>query len=593
MAEEVTPEAFRNEFEIARQQARAMQGDAFDPRAFETMENKLRVLDQLVDRTVLGLASRNAGIAVGNDQVREAIASIPEFQVDGVFNEQRYQMLLQSRVPVQSPREHQEEVRSRLQMVLLPAAVAGSAFASTGQVERMMHVLGQQRDVDVAMLPAPEPDTGAVSAEEIQAWYDANSGDYRAPEEVSIEYVRIQGDVAGESQPADEAALRARYEQEKARFVEPGQRLVSHILVEVPAGADAAARDAAKARADAIAERARAEGADFAVIASEESDDGGSKASGGDLGWIEPGVMGESFDAAVKAAPVGTASDPVLTDFGWHVLLVREARDGKEVSFEEARAELAEAQAVSDRERAFNELIGRLVDQVYRNPSSLAPAAREAGLPVQKAGPFVRGGGEGIAAHPAVQRAAFSEALIQDGTVSDPIELDANDTVLIRVTAHQPERERPLAEVRDQVIAAVRADRARNAVLAEADAAVAEVVAGKPLAEVAGARGWPNMALPGMRRGMPMPTAEAGEAIFAAPIPAEGQVSAGRMVQPDGSVVVYAVSRVVPGDPAEASEQEREMLRQQLSSLAGDEDAMSLLRALRAQMRVTVVEARL
>ena len=457
----------------------------------------------------------------------------------------------------------------------------------------MMGLLGQQRDVALALVPAPAPDTAAVGADEIQAWYAAHSGDYRAPENVSIEYVEIRGDDVPAPAAPDEATLRARYEQEKARFVEPEQRLVSHVLVRVPEGADAAARDAAKARAAGITAKARAEGADFAAIAAADSDDEGSKGAGGDLGWLEPGIMGQAFDAAVQAATPGVASEPVLTDYGWHVLLVREVRQGRDVPFEDARAELESAQALADRERAFNDLIGRLVDQVYRNPSSLGPAAREAGLPVQKAGPFTRGGGEGIAAHPAVQRAAFSDALVQDGTVSDPIELGTNHSVLIRVTAHQPEHDRPLAEVRDEVVAAIRADRARKALLADVDAAVAEVAAGKPLAEVAEGKGWPHMPVPGMRRGMPVPSQEANAAVFAAPVPAEGKVSAGRVVQDDGSIVLYAVEKVTPGGASEASAEERAMLATQLSRMAGDEDAMALLRALRKRMRVTTVEARL
>ncbi|MGY1531152.1 peptidyl-prolyl cis-trans isomerase [Luteimonas sp. A649] len=593
VSQEITVDEFRSEFELARQQARATEGDAFDARAFEQTENKLRVLDQVVDRSVLALAARSAGVAVGNARVAEVVASMPEFQVDGRFDPQRYQMLLQSRVPAQSPLQHQEEIRERLQMLLLPSRVAGTAFASPGQVERTMQLLGQQRDVDMAMIPAPTPDAGAIAAADIQAWYDSHRADYRAPEEVSIEFVEILGDAVPEPAAADEATLRTRYEQEKARFVEPSQHLVSHLLVRVPDGADAATRDAAKVRAEGLAAQARADGADFAAIARAESDDEGSKAGGGDLGWLEQGIMGETFDSAVKAAQPGVASDPVLTDFGWHVLLVRDVREGRDVPFEDAREELAAAQAVSDRERGFNELIGRLVDQVYRNPSSLGPAAREAGLPVQKAGPFVRGGGEGVAANPAVQRAAFSDALVQDGTVSDPIELGTNHSVLIRVTEHQPERERPLAEVRDQVVASIRVDRARQAALAEADAVVAEIAGGKALAELSEARGWQHMALPGMRRGMPMPSAEANEAIFAAPEPAEGGVSVGRVVQDDGSIVIYAVTRVVPGDVAEASAEERSMIAGQLARLAGDEDAMALLRALRKQVRVTTIEARL
>src|SRR5690606_27909184 len=126
VTDEVTPDEFRGEFELARQQARTTEGEAFDARGFESMENKLRVLDQLVDRKVLGLAARNAGIAVGDDQVREVLQSMPEFQGEGRFDAQRYQMLLQPRVPGQRLREHQEDIRERLQLILLPSRVAST-----------------------------------------------------------------------------------------------------------------------------------------------------------------------------------------------------------------------------------------------------------------------------------------------------------------------------------------------------------------------------------------------------------------------------------------------------------------------------------
>jgi peptidyl-prolyl cis-trans isomerase D len=275
------------------------------------------------------------------------------------------------------------------------------------------------------------------------------------------------------------------------------------------------------------------------------------------------------------------------------VIQLREARSGKQVAFDEARATLAEEQAAGDRERGFNELIGKLVDQVYRNPGSLAPAAAEAGLPVQTAGPFSRGEGNGVAAHPAVQRAAFSEALVQDGTASDPIELEPNRSVLIRVTDHQPEHALPLAQVRERVVAAIRADRAARALEQDAEAMVVRVRGGDPLRVVAGTRGVEVQDVPGMPRGAPVPDAQASEAYFQAPAPVDGTPSAGKVRLADGGFVVFSVTAVTPGDPARASPQEREMLGQQLAQLIGNEDASALLRALRQQMKITVVEARL
>ena len=592
-AEEVDPEAFRSQFEAERQRQRAAQGEAFDARAFESIENKRRVLDVVIDQAVLRLAARTSGIEIGDARVREEIQSIPAFQADGRFDAQRYQLALQAEIPPRTPTEFERLVRESLQQSLVPQQIAASAFVTPGEVERLTRLLGERRDVSFVVLPPAAPDTAAIGADEIQAWYAANGDDYRAPETVAIEYVDIDGASLPEPPAADEATLRARYQQEQSRFVDPEQRLASHILVRIPEGADAGAQKAAEEEARQLATRASAEGADFAALAREHSDDEGSKDAGGDLGWIEKGLMEGPFEDALFAMQPGEVRGPVKSDFGWHVIQLREARSGQQVSFEDAREALAAEQATSDRERGFNELIGRLVDQVYRNPSSLAPAAREAKLPVQKLGPFSRDDASGIAANPAVLRAAFSEALVQDGTVSDPIEIAPGHSVLIRVTQHNPERALPLAQVRDRVVAAIRADRATKAAAKAADDAVAKLRGGETLQALAQANGWQVQDVPGVPRGAPVPAPEAGDAYFQAAAPAEGKPSAGKVVLDDGSIVLFTVNRVQPGDPAQASEQELAMLRQQLAQMAGNEDATALVRALRERMRITVVEARL
>src|SRR3970282_859912 len=152
---------------------------------------------------------------------------------------------------------------------------------------------------------------------------------------------------------------------------------------------------------------------------------------------------------------------------------------------------LAREQAEADRDRGFNDISSRLVDLVYKNPSSLTPAARALNLPVKTLGPFARHGATGIAANPAVQRAAFSETLTQDGTVSDPIEIGPNHSVMIRVTSHAPERTQPLAQVRDQVIAAIRADRTGKAGARQRDTLLARLRAGETLNAVGASLGFP------------------------------------------------------------------------------------------------------
>ncbi|HZV22501.1 MAG TPA: peptidylprolyl isomerase, partial [Luteimonas sp.] len=206
---------------------------------------------------------------------------------------------------------------------------------------------------------------------------------------------------------------------------------------------------------------------------------------------------------------------------------------------------------------------------------------------------IVRGGGIGIAANPALQRAAFSDTLVQDGTVSDPIELSPNHSVLIRVTQHTPERAQPLAQVRERVVAAIRADRANKAALAAAEAMVERVRKGESLQQVAASRQLASVDAPDVPRGAPVPAPQATEAYFAVPPPAAGKASPGKVVLPDGSLVVFAVTGVTPGNPAKATAAQREVLQQQLARADGIDDANAFIKSMRRKMQVRVAEDRL
>ncbi|WP_372012731.1 peptidyl-prolyl cis-trans isomerase [Pseudoxanthomonas sp. 10H] len=590
---EVGGDEFRQRFEQERMNQRQAQGEAFDPRAFETMENKRKVLDQLIDEKALQLAAERAGVVVGDDAVREYIASIPAFQVDGKFDANRYQLALSSQVPARTPTQFEQLVRESLQQSLIPLALGTSAFVTDAEFDRIVRLSGEKRDVELALLPAVPVDTAEVGADAIKAWYDAHPGDFTRPESVTIEYVEIDGSRLPAPPAADDATLRKRYEEERARFVEPEQRLASHILVRVDAGADEATRKAAEEKAQRLADQARAPGADFAALARANSEDPGSRDSGGDLGWVERGAMVAPFEEALFAMQAGEVRGPVKTDFGYHVLQLRELKAGAQVAFEQAREELAREQAQADRERAFSDLTGRLTDLVYQNPSSLAPAAEQVGLQVQKLGPFTREDTLGIGASPEVKKAAFSENLIEDGTASDPIQLGPEHAVVIRVLEHTPEQPRPLEEVREQVVAAVRADRQQAAAAAAADALVKRLQAGESFAEVAASAGTQVMPLPGLPRGVPAPSPEANRAIFAVTPPAEGKPAAGRFAMPDGRFALFTVTAVHPGDPAELQAEQRKALRDQLAQIDGAAAVDGYVREIRKSFDVVVQESQL
>ena len=591
--DEIKADEFRSAFERARQQQRQQQGERFDSRAFESVANKRKVLDTLVDQRVLQMTADREGIAVGDELVRQTIQGIPAFQVDGKFDPQRYQLALASQVPARSPRQFEDEVRKSLHESLIPTAVADSAFVTPAELQHLLKILGEKRDVSFAQVPAAAPDAAPITAMEIQRWYDSHISEYRAPETVSLDYLEIDQSALPPPGEADEAALRQRYDQEKARFIESEQRLASHILVKVDANASPAEQKAAEQKAASLAQQARQPGADFAALARANSDDTGSKASGGDLSWVSKGVMVKPFEDALFAMQPGEIRGPVKSEFGWHVIQLREVKPGKQIPFEQVRDQLVREQADNDREHAFNELIGKLVDQVNKNPTTLAPAARMANLSVQHGGPVARGQGSGVLANPALQRVAFSESMIEDGTVSDPIDIGPGHSVLIRVSGHAQAHQLPLAEVSQRVVAAIRADRVVKATAAAADRILAAVRAGATFTDAAAAEQIAVSNAAGLSRNAPMPDHALVEAMFRAPPPAPGKVSAGKSVLPDGRVFVFAVSRVVPGNPTEAPPEEKQAIEQQLVQLLGVDDQQALVHSLRDRVKVTVAEDRL
>ena len=587
---EIDSNEFRQRFETARMRARDEQGDAFDAKAFESVENKRKVLDAMIDEQVMRMTADRDRIVVSDNEVREAIQEVPDFQVDGKFNADRYQMLLASQSPPQTPRDFEQKIRDGLQYGLIPSRLALSAFVTDSEVDRVLRLLGEQRDVSFVAMPPVPPDTAPVTPAQIEAWYKANASMYRRPETVRLEYVEVDG---GKLPPPviDEALLRKRYQEQSAKYTQAEQRSVSHILVQVAADASEADKKAAEARANKLATQARAPGADFAALAKANSDDAGSKDKGGDLGLMSKGGLPGPFEDAAFAMQSGEVRGPVKSDFGWHVIKVNGIRAGNQQPFEAVRAQLETELQQSEGERAYNELTGKLVDAVYKNPSALAPAAQALGLPVQTTEPFTRNGGAGIASDQKVVRAAFAETAIQDRTASDAIELAPNRSVIIRVLEHVPDAALPLASVTDRVVAAIRADRQRKAAEAAADALVKAAKANGLAAAAASAK----LAVAeanGMERGSQLPSPRAVEAFFNLPRPQGNRIPVGK-VELGGQYLVYAIRAVRDGDLTRVSAEQRNQLREQLAQVAGGDAQKAYVKSARAKYQIEVAEDRL
>lgn len=590
--QEITRSDFTESFQQYRRRMQSVLGAQFNPEDFDQPLVRRQHLDALINEELLRQAARDAGLSVSDEALAERIRQIPAFQIEGRFDAEVYQNALQAQAL--SPRQFEQEMRAQMITVQLPAAISASSIATPLERQHAVELLEETRSFRaVRFQPSGEDLADELSEEDIKAWYEANQEQFRAGEQVSIEYVELNAaDMAPVTLP-DEAGLRGRFEEQQARFINPEQRLASHILVEVPPGADEAERDAARLLAGELAARARA-GEDFAELAREYSDDQGSASAGGDLGWIEPGFMVQAFEDALyglqEDAPI---SDPVQTSFGWHVIQLRDVEPASGMSFEEARPVLEQEYVEEQSERAFLDAADRLVDIVYEDPTTLATAADELGLEIQAAGPFGRDGGEGIAANPQVVSAAFSDLVLLQGSVSDPVDLGDNHIVMLRLTEHTPSAIRPLDEVRDLVVQQLLEERALEATRERAEALLAQVRdQGTTLEAAAEAAGLDVLAAEDVTRRSGEPSPDLAAAAFEQPRPAEGETHYA-VVGADGGWAVLALDEVETGSLPEGSLVSGEQYQWQVANAAASAESAALLERLRQLAEIEVFEDRL
>jgi peptidylprolyl isomerase len=271
-------------------------------------------------------------------------------------------------------------------LVLLSSAAFGQVVASLGNVQitapelqRIVAALPPDLRADVTASPQAldrlvrtELVRRALFAEARTKGWDkrpevAERAERAAQQAVVSSYIN---DLA--RPPADyptDAEITAFYEANKERFVKPRELRLAQIYLRRPA--DAALADAVAKRAGALAQQARAAGADFAELAKKSSEHAESAAKGGDLGWLSEGAIVPEVRKVVQQLPPGSVTDPVATAEGWHIVRVQEVRPAAPAPLAEVRDEIRNAL----RFRRAQELEAKYLDDLLaRTPPTLNEA---------------------------------------------------------------------------------------------------------------------------------------------------------------------------------------------------------------------------
>lgn len=429
---------------------------------------KQQVIQQMVSRLLVAQEAARLGIAVSAAELRQAIVQIPVFHNEaGQFDAEVYKSVLAKQRTTAG--RFEEGVRADLLNQKMRELVQAGAMVTEAEARDMFNFAQEQRSAEFIMFATADYlDKAVVTDAALQAWYDAHKAELTVPQKLDVEYVSLTPASIAKTSAVDDAAIAAYYADHMDDYMVAERMRARHILI--LADADASVEDDAKAKAEIEAIAAEiAEGADFAAMAAQYSQDG-SAANGGELGWFGRGMMIPSFEEAAFALKAGEVSAPVRSEFGYHLVKAEEYEAAHAKPVEEVRDLIAEELATDMAVDLLPDMLDKAVE-LAATGKTLDDIAKELGLDVVKV--------EGIDAQGLAMMLTLKEDAIKtlmatpEGLIIDtPFEV-AEGYVLTKVVKSVAEHVPALDLVRERVTLAVTEAEALK--LAEADAKAALV----------------------------------------------------------------------------------------------------------------------
>lgn len=570
-----------------RQEAlqRAAQG-RIDPEALDNPELRYGILEGLIQRQLLLDRALRGRMTVSDAQLQGVIGELPLFR-DGTnkFSFARYEQYLKSEG--MTPTLFEARLKQDLVLRQLSEGFGASSIVPRTVAERLSRLSEQQREVSYyTILPDRFAGQVKLDAEAARKYYDANQDEFRIPEQVRVEYVTLSLESLQTKIRIDPAEVRRAYDDRRSQYEAPESRRASHILVSADAAADGDARQKARAKAEGIYKQVMQKPASFPAVARQYSEDPGSAAKGGDLGFLSRGTMKdvpEFEDALFKLKP-GEISPPVESRLGFHIIRLTEIQPARVRPFEEVRGQIEQELGKQLAARKFAEVADGFNNVVYEQSESLKPAAELAGVAPLQSGWISRGQADNaLLGNPRLLAAIFSEEVLKNKRNTEAIETAPGTLVAARVIEYKPASVQPFAEVQAAI--------GKKLVLREA-ARLAAQEGRSQLEQLRQGKGpqiaWsaPQLISRSEYRGLPEPVVRQAFRTDAARLPAYAG-----MGDPQGGYMLLRISRVTEADkiPPEKAKAFAEGLRQ----ILGREELGAYIASLRQKTDIRISKEQL
>ncbi len=523
-------------FQSERSRMQQQLGDQFSALAGNEgymLQMRRQVLSQLIDNMLLDQYAKKLGLAVSDDQIKDAIRKAPYFQTNGQFDNAKYLDLI-GRMGYTAD-NFAQSMRQQLVNQQLIQAFGESGFVLPSESQAMAALVLQERDVRLATI-----DLKALQAkqsagdDELKAYYDQNKNSFIAPEQVKVSYIPLDAASMQDKVKVSEEDISAYYDQHKSSYGQPERKNYSVIQLKTEAEANAVLDELKK-------------GADFATLAKEKSTDIISRRTGGELGWLEPETTADELKQA-NLTEKGQLSGVVKSSVGYLIVRLNDIEPEKLKPLSEVHDAIAKQVKQEKAVDAYYALQQKVSEAATSDNESLASAEEAAGVKAAQTDWFTRDNIPAALNFKPVVQAIFDGSLIGEngapGSNSDVITVDGDRAFVVRVSGHKPEGIEPFDQVKDRVADLVK----RNKAVQEA-----KLQGEKLLVELKQGKGDEAMKAAGLSFGAVQKMARAPEdsqlveSVFALPHPQDGKPVYGMSQDRQDNVVLIALDAVKPG----------------------------------------------
>jgi peptidyl-prolyl cis-trans isomerase D len=485
----------RAEFDSAMRQqldqARQFLGAQFDAKALDTPARRRELLDNLIQQRVLADEAQREHLTASDDAVRRALLSDPVIsslrKPDGSIDIERYKQLLA--MQGMTPEQYDERVRYGLSMQQIPESIEASAFTPKSLAEHVAQLAEAQRTVQALVLHASDYAAKVQPTDaQLTAYYDAHRADFATPATAAIDYLVLSPATLAASVSPSDADAKKYYDDNIAHYTTPREVRVSQILIASPKSASPADDAKAKAKADEVLAQVKAHPDQFAQIAQKESQDPGSAAKGGDLGWSTSGVLtgDKAFDAAAMALNKDEVSAVVHTSFGYHIIKATDVKPAATKPFADVKDAIIKDLKTQLATKAYSDDADGFTSTVYEQAKSLKPAADKYKLTVQTATvtpkPNPALPPDSPLNNPKFLAAVFADDSVKNHNNTQAIDVGNNTLIAAHVNDFKSAATPPLASIKDAVKAKYVAEQAAELARKDGEAKLAELQKSKSTA---------------------------------------------------------------------------------------------------------------